>query len=86
VSILVEKSIKIQLVNLRSYIALYMSPIVVLLTLMLYQHVADTNNIWENLSPVAYSLEKIPLCKGEDCRTLAYTVVGDRQPYIDYVI
>lgn len=86
IAILVRKSIKIQTVNARSYLALYFSPVVVLLTLILYQHIADRNNIWENLNPAAYSLDKIPLCRGEHCKTLAYAVVGDRQPYIDHVI
>lgn len=84
--ILIEKSLKIQLVNLRSYLALYFSPIIVLLTIMLYQHLVNKNNIWENPSPSPYSLDKIPLCQGTNCRTLAYAVVGDRQPYIDYVM
>jgi hypothetical protein len=77
-TILIEKSLRIQLINYKAYITLYLSPLVVLLTLMLYQYIAEKNSIWENLTPDIYRLDKVPLCHGEDCRTLAYTIVGER--------
>jgi hypothetical protein len=53
---------------------------------MLYQYVADHNNKWEKPDPPAYKLDPIPICGGTGCKTIAYAVIGQREPYIDYVL
>jgi hypothetical protein len=41
---------------------------------------------WENPTPDVFTLPPMPKCIGKDCVSLAYAVIGEKDPYIDDVM
>ena len=57
-----------------------------MLTMIGLQYSASNRYYWENPNPDVFALDKIPKCIGENCTSLAYAVVGEKEPYIDNVM
>jgi hypothetical protein len=70
------QDIRIQVVNWKAYLLLFLSPIAVMLTMIGLQYSASSLAYWENPSPDVYSLPQMPKCIGDDCVSLAYAVLG----------